>query len=59
MNLDRVSSGHDLPNDFKFQYVGTVYRDLDTGHAPGRDNAGCRVDGCRARYGICSGRGRF
>jgi len=22
----------DQPNDFKFQYVGTVYRDLDTGH---------------------------
>ena len=23
----------DQPNDFKFQYVGTVYRDLTTGHA--------------------------
>jgi hypothetical protein len=23
----------DLPNDFKFQYVGVVYRDLDSGHS--------------------------
>ncbi len=23
----------DQPNDFKFQYVGVVYRDLDTGHS--------------------------
>jgi len=23
----------DQPNDFKFQYVGTVYRDLETGHS--------------------------
>jgi hypothetical protein len=22
----------DLPNDYKFQYIGAVYRDLDTGH---------------------------
>jgi hypothetical protein len=22
----------DLPNDFKFQYIGAVYRDLDSGH---------------------------
>jgi hypothetical protein len=23
----------DQPNDFKFQYIGTVYRDLDSGHS--------------------------
>ncbi|MBI5567593.1 MAG: hypothetical protein HY870_22025, partial [Chloroflexi bacterium] len=31
---DQLSVGvpGDLPNDFKFQYVGVVYRDLDSGH---------------------------
>jgi hypothetical protein len=31
---DQLSVGvlGDLPNDFKFQYVGAVYRDLETGH---------------------------
>lgn len=45
----------DQPNDFKFQYVGVVYRDLDTGHSeylgqgsgwvfiPDDDPAGSRV----------------
>jgi hypothetical protein len=45
----------DLPNDFKFQYVGLVYRDLDTGHSeylgqgsgwifiPANDPTGTRV----------------
>ena len=32
---DQLSVGTlgDLPNDFKFQYVGVVYRDLDSGHS--------------------------
>jgi len=32
---DQLSVGvqGDQPNDFKFQYVGTVYRDLDSGHS--------------------------
>jgi hypothetical protein len=45
----------DLPNDYKFQYVGLVYRDLDTGHReylgqgsgwvfiPDNDRTGSRV----------------
>jgi hypothetical protein len=27
-----VGISGDLPNDFKFQYIGAVYRDLETGH---------------------------
>jgi hypothetical protein len=32
---DQLSVGvqGDLPNDFKFQYVGAVYRDLESGHS--------------------------
>lgn len=54
---DQLSVGvlGDLPNDFKFQYVGVVYRDLDSGHSeylgqgsgwvfiPDSDTTGSRV----------------
>ena len=54
-NQPGVGWAGDLPNDFKFQYTGVVYRDLETGyneyvgngsgwiHLPDNDSTGSRV----------------